>query len=82
MARASRSTTTEKVSDKAHDAVDKVSDTLNEAEENLRATAQDAQVRGEDMLRKVSDYVQDNPLTSLGLAFAAGMVFSSMNRRR
>lgn len=82
MARATKSTTTDKVSDKAHEAVDKVSDRLNEAEENIRATTQDAQARTEDVFKKVTDYVHDNPLTSLGLAFAAGMFFSSMNRRR
>ncbi|MGY6553330.1 MAG: DUF883 family protein [Wenzhouxiangella sp.] len=74
--------TTSKVTDKAHDAVDKVSDTLGEAEESIRSKAQDAQHKTEDLVKKVTDYVHDNPLTALGLAFAAGMVFSSVNRRR
>ncbi|TVR93197.1 MAG: hypothetical protein EA418_12315, partial [Wenzhouxiangellaceae bacterium] len=70
--------TTEKIADKAHDAVDSAAEKAARAEERLReATAQ-----GNDIVTAVSDYVKENPLTALGLAFAAGTIFSSMTRRR
>jgi ElaB/YqjD/DUF883 family membrane-anchored ribosome-binding protein len=77
----SKTTTTEKVSEKAHEAVDKATDALGQAEERLRRTAEGAQSKSDDMIKRVTDYVHENPLTALGLAFAAGMLFSSMNRR-
>jgi ElaB/YqjD/DUF883 family membrane-anchored ribosome-binding protein len=70
--------TTEKMADKAHEAVDSAAEKVNQAEEQLRQAA----AQGQDVLAAVSDYVKENPLTALGLAFAAGTIFSSMTRRR
>jgi ElaB/YqjD/DUF883 family membrane-anchored ribosome-binding protein len=70
--------TTEKLADKAHDAVDGAAEKVSEAEERLREAA----AQGQDVLAAVSAYVKENPLTALGLAFAAGTIFSSMSRRR
>ena len=82
MSGSSNTKATDKVADKAHEAVDKASDAVGKAEERIRGSAENAQVRSEDLVRRVTDYVHENPLTSLGLAFAAGVIFSSMNRRR
>lgn len=70
--------TTEKMADKAHDAVDSAAEKAARAEERLR----EASEQGHDVLTAVSDYVKENPLTALGLAFAAGTIFSSITRRR
>jgi ElaB/YqjD/DUF883 family membrane-anchored ribosome-binding protein len=70
--------TTEKLADKAHDAVDSAAEKVNEAEERIREMAG----HGQDVMAAVSAYVKENPLTALGLAFAAGTIFSSLSRRR
>ncbi len=70
--------TTEKVADKAHDAVDSAAEKAARAEERLR----EATEQGHDVITAVTEYVKENPLTALGLAFAAGTIFSSMTRRR
>lgn len=76
--RTESSDTTEKLADKAHDAVDSAAEKVSDAEEKLREVA----AQGQDVLAAVSNYVKENPLTALGLAFAAGTVFSSLTRRR
>ncbi|MGY6631444.1 MAG: DUF883 family protein [Wenzhouxiangella sp.] len=82
MSKQSQSSTTDKATEKAHEAVDKASEKLGHAEERLRDTAERAHHRTDDMLQRATDYVHENPLTSLGLAFAAGILVSSLNRRR
>ena len=77
-AKSSSHQTTEKIRDKAHDAVDSAAEKAGHAEERLR----EATEQGHDVITAVSEYVKENPLTALGLAFAAGTIFSSMTRRR
>jgi len=76
--RSETSQTTEKLADKAHDAVDSAAEKATHAEEKMR----DVAAQGQDVLKAVSSYVKENPLTALGLAFAAGTIFSSLTRRR
>lgn len=77
-AKSSTHQTTEKMADKAHDAVDSAAEKAAQAEDRLR----EATEQGHDVITAVADYVKENPLTALGLAFAAGTIFSSMTRRR
>jgi ElaB/YqjD/DUF883 family membrane-anchored ribosome-binding protein len=77
-AQSDKGQTTDRMADKAHDAVDSAAEKVNQAEERLREAA----AQGQDVLASVSTYVKENPLTALGLAFAAGTIFSSMTRRR
>lgn len=77
-AKSSTQQTTDKIADKAHDAVDNAAEKAGRAEERLR----EASEQGQDVITAVTDYVKENPLTALGLAFAAGTIFSSMTRRR
>lgn len=81
MSESSKTETTDKMADKAHEAVDRASGAVGRTEQRIRGSAENTQVRSEDLIRRVTDYVHENPLTSLGLAFAAGVIFSSMNRR-
>lgn len=85
MARQSQSTThqtTDRIAEKAHHAVDAAARTAAQAEEHVRETAEHAGERSQDLLSAVTDYVHKNPMTALGLAFAAGTIFSAMTRRR
>ncbi len=77
-AKSSSHQTTEKVADRAHEAVDSAAEKAGRAEERLR----EATEQGHDVVTAVTEYVKENPLTALGLAFAAGTIFSSMTRRR
>jgi len=85
--------TVDQVADKLHDVVDKAAESLGTAEERLRGEAREAAgkvregkefacTRGEELVGKVTDYVRENPLTALGIAFVAGSIFSALNRRR
>jgi ElaB/YqjD/DUF883 family membrane-anchored ribosome-binding protein len=85
--------TTERVAAQGHELVDRVAEragpaeerireTLSQADERVREGAHNARQSSEDVLRVVGDYVRDNPLTALGLAFVAGTAFSSLTRRR
>ena len=85
--------TVDQVAGRVHEAVDKKAEGLSSAEERLREEARDAAGKfregkdftcsqGEELISKVSDYVRENPLTTLGLAFLAGSICSALNRRR
>jgi len=84
---------TDQVSEKAHDVIDRAAASIAEAEERIRREAAEAgekvhagkdkaQVRAEDVLGSVAGYVRENPLTSLGIAFVAGSLFSALTRKR
>lgn len=85
--------TTDQVSQRVHETIDRLAERAAKAEERLRHdtataearvrnTGQQARERSEDMVHTVSGYVRDNPLTALGLAFAAGTLLSALTRRR
>lgn len=85
--------TIDQFAEKAHQAVDKTAEGLSTAEERLREEAREAAGKfregkeftcsqGEELVSRVSDYVRENPLTTLGIAFLAGSIFSALNRRR
>jgi len=85
--------TVDQVAEKLHAVVDKAADGLGTAEERLRSEARSAaekvregkelaRSQGEELVGKVTDYVRENPLTALGIAFVAGALFSALNRRR
>lgn len=80
---------TERVAERAHEAVDKAAGRLGAQEIRLRegAAAVDEHARtAADRLRSgagvegVVEYVRDNPLKSLAAAFAAGYVLSILRR--
>ncbi len=73
--------TTERAADAARSAVDKAAESAGAAEEKVRAAAEQLATRPQEVLEAVSHYVRENPMTALGLAFAAGTLFSALNRR-
>lgn len=83
---------TNRATEAAHSAVDRAASTAATAEDKLREAAETARVRaretGERLQHRSGElasqtrrYVDDHPLASLGIAFAAGLVISSLLRR-
>lgn len=91
--KASGHETTEQVAHKAHEAVDRAAESAGKAEEYARDHASQAdervreasahgRQRADDLLDRVNSYVRENPLMSIGIAFVAGALYSSLSRRR
>jgi ElaB/YqjD/DUF883 family membrane-anchored ribosome-binding protein len=86
------SPTTERLSEKTHAAVDKIAETMDKTEADLRAKANEADIKVREMgaevqrqteesLSEVRKYVAANPVKSAGIAFAAGAVLAALLRR-
>lgn len=91
--KASGHETTDQVAGKAHEAVDRAAETAGKAEEyarqhashaneRVREAAAHGRQRADGVLDRVSCYVRENPLMSIGIAFVAGALYSSLTRRR
>lgn len=83
-----KDTATDRLAAKAHEAVDEVADRAAHTEREVREAAartaervRDAGATAEQGMRRVAAYLETNPLTCVGVAFAAGMLVSSMLRR-
>lgn len=76
---------TKKVTDAADEAIDKVADKAAEVEEKVREKADEARDKVEqqavELSAAVCHYVNEKPIASLGIAFVAGLVASSLLRR-
>lgn len=77
--------------DKAHGTIDRVSETavqteqqlrenVAEAEAQLRAFQSKAQKAADEQLDQARSFIQEKPLQSAGIAFAAGLVLSRILR--
>jgi ElaB/YqjD/DUF883 family membrane-anchored ribosome-binding protein len=84
--------TTDRIAGMAHDGIDQVARTANHAEHSIRDVAaktseaakhtqEQAAATANESLRKLRLYVEENPLTTAGIAFAAGVLLSSLVRR-
>ena len=84
--------TTDRLSERAHESVDRIATTAGKGEEKIRHEAagaearvreagQKARQRSDETLQTVAVFVRDNPLTSLGIAFAAGTLLAALRRR-
>lgn len=84
--------TTDRLSERAHESVDHIAESAAKAEARIRQDAEsakdrvngagkNAKQRSEKALHAVSNYVEENPLTALGLAFAAGTLLSILRRQ-
>lgn len=83
---------TERVAGATHEAVDRAADRAGRAEQRIRKSAADSSESVREQLEsvkrelevvsgKVERYVQSNPVTAAGIAFAAGVLLSSLLRR-
>jgi ElaB/YqjD/DUF883 family membrane-anchored ribosome-binding protein len=81
-------TTTERFAAKAHDTVDGLAERAQRAERGVRGAAERARElqeeyadTAEQSVRRVTSYVESHPLAVAGMAFVAGVLFSSLIRR-
>jgi len=76
----------------AHETIDRVTPNVNRAEYEVRGAAtraadgakllQEQAVQAtEENLRKVRSFIENNPLTTAGIEFAAGALLSALVRR-
>jgi len=68
--------TIDKASHSAHEAVDKIANATNQAAEALGEKGNQLKNAEQQLMESCRDYVQDNPITSLGIAVAAGFLLS------
>lgn len=83
---------TERLAERAHRTIDDAASRAAHAEQEIRRAAADAADRFrrseaevaellDQNLRKVREYIEKNPVQSAAIAFAAGVVLSSLLRR-
>jgi ElaB/YqjD/DUF883 family membrane-anchored ribosome-binding protein len=76
----------------AHETVDRVAESANYAEKEVRNAAgraaeharemqEQAIAAAEENVQKARSYIEENPLMSAGIAFAAGVIISALLRR-
>ena len=68
--------TIDKAADSAHEAVDQIANAGNQAAEALGAKGEQLKNAEQQLMVNCCDYVRDNPITSLGIAVAAGFLLS------
>jgi ElaB/YqjD/DUF883 family membrane-anchored ribosome-binding protein len=60
----------------AHEAVDKIASATNQASEALSEKGNQLKNTEQQLIENCRGYVRDNPITSLGIAAAAGFLLS------
>jgi ElaB/YqjD/DUF883 family membrane-anchored ribosome-binding protein len=85
-------TTTDRFAAAAHETVDSIAERAQRAEREVRGAAErtaeqarefqeHATERAEQTIRRAGSYVENNPLAFAGIAFAAGVLLSTLLRR-
>ena len=70
--------TIDKAANSANEAVDKVASATNEAAETLGKKGEQLKKAEQQLIEDCRVYVRDNPITSVGIAVAAGFLLSRM----
>ena len=70
--------TIDKASKSAHEAVDKIASAGNQAAETLGEKGERLKNTEQQLMENCRGYVRDNPITSLGIAAAAGFLLSRL----
>ena len=68
--------TIDKAANSAHEAVDKIASATNQAAEALGEKGEQLKNAEQQLMENCRGYVRDNPITSLGIAVAAGFLLS------
>ncbi len=74
--------TIDKASKSAHAAVDKVVSTTTHAAEMLGEKGEQLKNCEQRIMKNCQEYIRDNPVTSLGIAAAAGFLLSRLLSNR
>jgi len=70
--------TIDKASTFAHEAVDKIASVTNQAVEAIDERGERLKNTEQRVLKNCQGYIRDNPVTSLGIAVAAGFLLSRL----
>jgi len=70
--------TIDNVSHSAHETVDKIANATNQAAEAIGEKGAQLKNAEQQLVENCRDYVRDNPVTSLGIAVAAGFLLSRL----
>ena len=68
--------TIDKVSHSAHETVDKITNATNQAADTLGEKGEQLINAEQQLMKNCCGYVRENPVTSLGIAVAAGFLLS------
>lgn len=74
--------TVEKASNFAHESVDKIARVSNQAADALEEKGQQLKSAEQRLMKNCQGYVRDNPVSSLGIAVAAGFILSRLLNSR
>jgi ElaB/YqjD/DUF883 family membrane-anchored ribosome-binding protein len=83
MAEAKRSTegTIDRMSQSAHDAVDKAANVASSYADRFSSKGEQLIDMRDDWMNAARDYIRENPLQALGIAVAAGYLLHMITRR-
>ncbi len=70
--------TIDKVTNSAHEVVDKITNVANQASEVLGEKGDQLMNAEQRAMKQCRSYIHDNPITSLGIAAAAGFLLSRL----
>ena len=68
--------TIDKASHSAHEAVDKIANATSNAAEALGEKGEQLKKAEQKLMKNCCGYISDNPITSVGIAVAAGFLLS------
>jgi ElaB/YqjD/DUF883 family membrane-anchored ribosome-binding protein len=74
--------TIDKASLSVHEAYDKFADATSEAAEALGEKGEQLKKTEQQLMKNCRGYISDNPITSVGIAVAAGFLLSRLLSRR
>lgn len=70
--------TIDKVTNSAHEVVEKIANVTSQASEALGEKGDQLMNAEQRMMKQCRGYIHDNPITSLGIAAAAGFLLSRL----
>ncbi|TAL42514.1 MAG: DUF883 family protein [Methylovulum sp.] len=70
--------TIDKVSHSAHEAVDKIASVASQAAEAIEEKGERLKNAEQHLIEDCRGYIHDNPITSMGIAVAAGFLLSRL----
>jgi len=74
-------TNIDRMSQTAHDTIDRATQTAAQAYERIGAKAEEFMQMHEDWVETAREYVREKPLQALGIAVAAGYLLHMITRR-
>lgn len=73
--------TTERLAQTAHEAVDTLSEYGTRAETQLRETGRIASEQSRELIDQMNEYITAHPMAAIGIAIGAGFLLGALARR-